>query len=249
MTTLLQITNLCAKAEEPILRGVTLTVPSGQVHVIMGPNGAGKSTLAHVLAGHPSYTVTSGDVQFCGQDLLACSPEERAHRGLFLGFQYPVEVAGVEMGRFLLTACNAKRKAVGEEPLSTERFSELLEEKMALLEMRANVKDRDVNVGFSGGEKKRNEMLQLLMLEPTLAVLDETDSGLDVDAMKTVAKGIQTFLSPQRSCLLITHYDRLLQYVHPDVVHIMDGGRIIASGGEEMVHKVSASGFEWARRL
>lgn len=246
---ILEVTNLCAKAEEPILRGVTLRVPPGQVHVIMGPNGAGKSTLAHVLAGHPSYSVTAGEAVFCGQDLLAASPEERAHRGLFLGFQYPIEVAGVEMDRFLLAAINAKRKASGEEPVTPQVFRELLEKNRSLLGMGENGTTREVNVGCSGGEKKRNEMLQLLMLDSKLAILDKTDSGLDVDAMKTVAEAIKYFLSPQKSCLLITHYDRFLQYVRPDAVHIMYNGRVVASGGEEMVQKVCTSGFEWARRL
>jgi Fe-S cluster assembly ATP-binding protein len=249
MVPLLQVHSLSAKAEKPILNGVTFEVLPGQIHVIMGPNGAGKSTLAHVLAGHPFYAVTSGEVLFCGNDLLSLLPEERAHRGLFLGFQYPIEVPGVDTFKFLRAAVQAKRKANGEEPFSQEAFESMLKSKMDMLQMRHEVKDRDVNTGFSGGEKKRNEILQLLLLEPKLAILDETDSGLDVDAMKVIAGGIQSFMTPEKSCILITHYERLLQYLTPDVVHIMVDGRIVFSGGKELMQRIIETGFEWARQL
>lgn len=230
-----------------LLKGVNLRVSAGEVHAIMGPNGAGKSTLAKVLAGHPDYE-TTGKALFEGKDILELDPEERAHLGLFMGFQYPVEIPGIANAQFLQAAYNAARKARGEAPMSEETFQKLLEEKMALLEMRPDFGTRNVNEGFSGGEKKRNEILQMAVLEPKLAILDETDSGLDIDALKSVAHGINTLRSPDNALLLITHYQRLLDYIRPDFVHVLIDGRIAISGGPELALELEREGYEqWQR--
>ena len=228
-----------------ILRGLTLTVGTGEIHAIMGPNGAGKSTLAYVLGGRPGYEVTAGSVAFDGQDLLALEPHERAAAGLFLGFQYPVEIPGVSNVQFLREALNAQRKARGQEPLSGGEFLKLAREKAALLRMDMEMLKRPVNVGFSGGEKKRAEMVQMGILDPRFAVLDETDSGLDIDALKIVGEGINAIMrAPGKGVLLITHYQRLLDYVRPDRVHILSQGRIVRSGGPELAHQLETEGYE-----
>ena len=243
---MLEIANLHASVGgTPILNGLTLTVNAGEVHAIMGPNGAGKSTLAYVLGGRPGYEVTAGSVTFAGQDLLALEPHERAAAGLFLGFQYPVEIPGVSNVQFLREALNAQRAARGEEPLSGGDFLKLAREKAALLKLDMDMLKRNVNVGFSGGEKKRAEMVQMGILDPAFAVLDETDSGLDIDALKTVGNGINAIMrSPDKGVLLITHYQRLLDYVRPDRVHVLARGRIVASGGPELAHQLETEGYE-----
>ena len=242
---MLTIENLHATvAGKPILNGLTLSVPSGEVHAIMGPNGSGKSTLAYVLAGRPGYEVTQGSVTFDGQDMLAMEPHERAAAGLFLGFQYPVEIPGVSNVQFLREALNAQRKARGQEPLSGGEFLKLAREKAGLLKMDMDMLKRPVNVGFSGGEKKRNEMVQMGILDPRLAILDETDSGLDIDALRTVGDGINAIMRrPDKAVLLITHYQRLLDYVQPDFVHVLAGGRIVKSGGAELARELEAHGY------
>ncbi len=227
-----------------LLKGVNLHISPGQVHAIMGPNGAGKSTLAKVLAGHPDYEAT-GKAIFDGQDILELDPEERAHLGLFMGFQYPVEIPGIANSQFLHAAYNAVRKARKEALLSEEEFQLLLEQKMALLDIRSDFGKRNVNEGFSGGEKKRNEILQMAVLEPKLAILDETDSGLDIDALKSVAEGVNTLRRPDNALLLITHYQRLLDYIQPDFVHVLIDGRIAISGGPELALKLEAEGYDW----
>jgi len=228
-----------------ILRGLSLTVNAGEVHAIMGPNGAGKSTLAYVLGGRPGYEVTEGSVTFDGQNLLALEPHERAAAGLFLGFQYPVEIPGVSNLQFLREALNAQRKAHGEEPLSGGDFLKLAREKAALLKLDMEMLKRPVNVGFSGGEKKRAEMVQMGILDPMFAVLDETDSGLDIDALRVVGEGIEAIMRKQdKGVLLITHYQRLLDYVEPDKVHVMVAGRIVKSGGPELAHQLESEGYE-----
>lgn len=243
---MLEIKNLCASIEgKPILKGVTLTVNANEIHAIMGPNGAGKSTLAKVLAGHPSYDITSGEVIFQGKNLLEMEPEERAHAGLFMSFQYPVEIPGVSNIQFLRTAYNSNRKARGEKELSLEDFEKLLEKKMALVDVKAAFKDRNLNEGFSGGEKKRNEVLQMAVLEPILAILDETDSGLDIDAMRIVAAGVNQIMHPGMGLLLITHYQRLLDYIKPHVVHVMLDGKIVQSGGPELALALEEKGYDW----
>jgi Fe-S cluster assembly ATP-binding protein len=242
----LEIKDLHASAgEKEILQGVSLTIGKGQVHAIMGPNGSGKSTLAQVLAGHPSYEVTAGSVRFEGQDLLDLQPEERAQAGLFLAFQYPVEIPGVTNAYFLRAAYNELRKARGLEEVDPLDFLDVLEEKLKTVEWGSDIMSRAVNAGFSGGEKKRNEILQLAVLEPKLAILDETDSGLDIDALRIVAAGVNKLRSPDRSFLVVTHYQRLLNYIVPDVVHVLVNGRIAKSGGKELALELEARGYDW----
>ena len=243
---MLTITDLHASVgDKPILKGLTLHVPAGEVHAIMGPNGAGKSTLAHVLGGKPGYEVTGGSVEFRGQDLLALEPHERAAAGLFLGFQYPVEIPGVSNVQFLREALNAQRKSRGEEPLSGGEFLKLAKDKAALLKMDMEMLKRQVNVGFSGGEKKRAEMVQMGILDPAFAVLDETDSGLDIDALRIVGAGINAIMrAPDKGVLLITHYQRLLDVVKPDKVSILAGGRIVETGGPELALRLEAEGYD-----
>ena len=243
---MLEITNLHATvADKPILKGLTLTVPAGEIHAIMGPNGAGKSTLSYVLGGRPGYEVTSGTVTFNGIDLLDLEPHERAAAGLFLGFQYPVEIPGVSNVQFLREALNAQRKSRGEESLSGGDFLKLAREKAALLKLDMDMLKRQVNVGFSGGEKKRAEMVQMGILDPKFAVLDETDSGLDIDALKVVGEGINAIMrAPGKAVLLITHYQRLLDYVKPDRVHVLAGGRIVQSGGPDLALRLENEGYD-----
>jgi Fe-S cluster assembly ATP-binding protein len=243
---MLTITDLHASVgDKPILKGLTLDVPPGEIHAIMGPNGAGKSTLANVLGGKPGYAVTGGSVMFRGQDLFALEPHERAAAGLFLGFQYPVEIPGVSNVQFLREALNAQRKARGEEPLSGGEFLKLAKDKAGLLKMDMDMLKRQVNVGFSGGEKKRAEMVQMGILDPAFAVLDETDSGLDIDALRIVGAGINAIMrSPDKAVLLITHYQRLLDVVKPDKVSILAGGRIVETGGPELALRLEAEGYD-----
>ena len=242
---MLRIENLHATvAGKPILNGLTLTVPTGQIHAIMGPNGAGKSTLAYVLGGRPGYEVTEGSVTFDGRDLFALEPHERAAAGMFLGFQYPVEIPGVSYLQFLRESLNSQRRARGEKELSGAEFIRLAKDKAALLGMDAEMLKRPVNVGFSGGEKKRAEMVQMGIMDPRLAILDETDSGLDIDALKAVGKGINSIMrAPGKSVLLITHYQRLLDYVTPDRVHVLSKGRIVRSGGPGLAHELEREGY------
>ena len=247
---MLDIKDLAANAgDKEILRGITLTVDAGEVHAIMGPNGSGKSTLAQVLAGHPSYEVTRGSVTYLGQDLLEMEADARAQAGVFLAFQYPVEIPGVTNAYFLRAAYNAKRKAHGLEELDPMDFLDLLEEKLKLVEWGPEIMSRAVNAGFSGGEKKRNEILQMAVLEPTLAILDETDSGLDIDALKIVAHGVNALRRPDSATIVVTHYQRLLDHIVPDYVHVLAGGRIVKSGGKELAHELEARGYEWITDL
>ena len=242
---LLKIEGLRACVEDKeILKGVDLTIRKGEVHVVMGPNGAGKSTLSSVLAGKPQYTVTGGSVTFMGKDLLKMNPEERSWAGIFLSFQYPVEIPGVTITNFIKTAVNSRRKALGEEPLSAADFLKLMKEKMALVRMRPEFAKREVNVGFSGGEKKRNEIFQMAMLDPVLSILDETDSGLDVDALRIVAEGVNTLRTPEKSAIVITHYQRLLDYIVPDIVHVLKDGRIVKTAGKELVAQIESEGYD-----
>ncbi len=242
---LLDIRNLQAGVEgKQILKGVDLQVRRGEVHAVMGPNGAGKSTLGGVLSGRPSFTVTGGGVSFDGRDLLAMSPEERSWAGLFMSFQYPVEIPGVSITNFMKAAVAARRKAQGLPELSPAEFLKLLKEKMGMLQMKGEFAKREVNVGFSGGEKKRNEIFQMAMLEPTLSILDETDSGLDVDALRIVAEGVNALRTPQTAAIVITHYQRLLDYIVPDVVHVLKDGRIVRTGGRELVDLIEKEGYE-----
>jgi Fe-S cluster assembly ATP-binding protein len=230
-----------------ILKGVDLTIREGEVHAIMGPNGSGKSTLAQVLAGHPAYTVLGGSVKYDGKDLLDLNPEERAREGVFLAFQYPVEIRGITNSYFLRSALNALRKHRGLPELDPIDFLQFLEAKLKAIGWDDSMMNRPVNEGFSGGEKKRNEILQLAVLEPRLAILDETDSGLDIDALKTVAETVNQLRSPDRSFLIVTHYQRLLDYITPDVVHVLADGRIVKSGGPELAHELEAKGYDWLR--
>jgi Fe-S cluster assembly ATP-binding protein len=245
---MLEIRDLKARiGDTEILTGLTLTVNSGEVHAIMGPNGSGKSTLALVLAGHQDYVVTGGSVHYMGQDLLGMDPEERARIGVFLGFQYPVEIAGVNNAYLLKAALNAKRRTQGEPEVDAFDFLKLAREKMKLLDMDQALLNRGVNEGFSGGEKKRNEILQMAVLEPRLAILDETDSGLDIDALRAVAKGVNSLRDPERAIVLVTHYQRLLDYVEPDYVHVLSGGSIIRSGDKSLALQLEEKGYDWVR--
>ena len=242
---LLKIEGLHAKiGDKEILKGIDLKIRRGEVHAVMGPNGAGKSTLSAVLTGKPQYEVTAGSITFAGQDLLAMSPEERSWAGIFLSFQYPIEIPGVSITNFMKTAVNARRKAAGLEEMKGGEFLKLLREKMAFVQMKPEFAKREVNVGFSGGEKKRNEIFQMAMLEPVLSILDETDSGLDVDALKIVADGVNALRTPEKSAMIITHYQKLLEYVVPDVVHVLKDGRIVATGGREVVDIIENQGFD-----
>ena len=245
MDNLLEIRDLHAGIDgKEILKGVNLTIRHGEVHAVMGPNGAGKSTLSAVLAGRPDFKVTSGNIVYEGKDLLAMSPEERSRAGIFLSFQYTVEIPGVSITNFLKAAVSCRRKALGLEELSAGQFLKLLKEKMALVGMKPEFAKREVNVGFSGGEKKRNEIFQMAMLEPTFSILDETDSGLDVDALKIVAEGVNALRTPQSASIVITHYQRLLELIVPDVVHVLKDGRIIRTGGRELVEQIENSGYD-----
>src|SRR5687767_3116387 len=241
---LLEVKDLKVRVEErEILHGLSLTVNPGEVHAIMGPNGSGKSTLSHVIAGKPGYEVTGGEILFKGEDLLEMSPDERSAKGVFLAFQYPMEIPGVATMTFLRTALNAQRKARGEAELTTPEFMKKVRDSAAHLGIDMEMLRRGVNVGFSGGEKKRNEILQLAMLEPKLAILDETDSGLDIDALKIVSEGVNRLRGPERSFVVITHYQRLLNYIVPDVVHVLSRGRVVKSGGKELALELEAKGY------
>jgi Fe-S cluster assembly ATP-binding protein len=243
---LLEVRGLRASAgEKEILRGIDLTVYPGEVHAVMGPNGSGKSTLAQVIAGHPAFEVTAGEVVYDGQNLLDLEPEERAQAGVFLAFQYPVEIPGISNAYFLRAAYNAIRKARGLEEVDSMDFLDLLEEKLRVVEWPPEIMSRAVNSGFSGGEKKRNEILQMAVLEPRLAVLDETDSGLDIDALRIVAKGVSALRRPDNATILVTHYQRLLNHIIPDRVHVLSGGRIVKSGGKELALELEERGYEW----
>ena len=243
---MLEIRGLRASIEDKeILRGIDLTVNAGEVHAVMGPNGSGKSTLAQVLAGHPSFEVTGGSVTYNGQDLLELEPEERAHAGIFLAFQYPIEIPGVTNAYFLRAAYNEMRKMRGQEEVDPIEFLDVIEEKTKLVQMDPSMLNRSVNMGFSGGEKKRNEILQMAVLEPKLAILDETDSGLDIDALRVVADGVNALKAPDRATIVVTHYQRLLNYIVPDYVHVLVGGRIVKSGGKELALELEARGYDW----
>ncbi|GAD05511.1 iron-sulfur cluster assembly ATPase protein SufC [Porphyromonas crevioricanis JCM 15906] len=245
---LLNINNLHASiGDKSILRGINLQVNRGEVHSIMGPNGSGKSTLSSVLVGHPAFTVTEGFVEYNGENLLEFSPEERSHKGLFLSFQYPVEIPGVSMTNFIRSAVIERRKALGLPQLSAADFLKLMKEKQALVEIDKSFSGRSVNVGFSGGEKKRNEIFQMAMLEPTLSILDETDSGLDIDALRIVAEGVNRLRSKDNATIVITHYQRLLDYIKPDFVHVLYKGRIIRSGGPELALELEERGYDWLK--
>ena len=245
---MLKIENLHASiAGKEILKGINLTVGEGEVHAIMGPNGSGKSTLSNVLVGHPAYTVTEGTVTFRGKDLLGMTPEDRSHEGLFLSFQYPVEIPGVSMTTFMRTAVNAQRTYRGLPPLEAPDFLKLMREKRALVGLDSKLANRSVNEGFSGGEKKRNEIYQMAMLEPLLSILDETDSGLDIDALRIVAEGVNKLHTPQNSVIVITHYQRLLNYIRPDVVHVLYAGRIVKTGGPELAQELEERGYDWLK--
>jgi Fe-S cluster assembly ATP-binding protein len=244
----LEIRDLHATVEgKEILRGVNLSVKKGEIHAIMGPNGSGKSTLAKILAGHPAYVVTKGEVLYEGRNLLELAPDERAREGVFLAFQYPVEVPGVSNAQFLRLAYNEKRKHRGEEELDPLEFKDLLAERAKVVEMDAGLMSRSVNEGFSGGEKKRNEILQMAVLEPKLAVLDETDSGLDIDALRIVSEGVNKLRTPENAVVLVTHYQRLLNYIVPDHVHVLYRGRIVRTGGKELALELEAKGYDWIK--
>ena len=245
---MLQITNLHATVGgKEILKGVDLTINDGEIHALMGTNGAGKSTLSNVIVGNPAYEVTEGSITFDGKDLLAMKPEERANAGIFMSFQAPVEIPGVSMTNFIKAAVNARRKARGEEPLKAADFIKLMKEKRELVEIDKKLLNRSVNEGFSGGEKKRNEIFQRAMLEPTFCILDETDSGLDVDALRIVANGFNLLRTEKTSAMVITHYQRMLEYIKPDVVHVLIDGRIVKTGGAELAEKIEQEGFDWIK--
>lgn len=242
---LLKIKNLHASiGDKEILKGIDLSIKKGEIHAVMGPNGAGKSTLSAVLAGKPDFTVTEGEISFMGKDLLTLKPEERAWAGIFLSFQYPVEIPGVSITNFMKTALNAKLKYEGKEEISAGNFLKLMKEKMASIKMRPEFSKREINVGFSGGEKKRNEIFQMSMLDPVLSILDETDSGLDVDALKIVADGVKSLHRADNTSIIITHYQKLLEYIVPDVVHILKNGKIVKTAGKELVNIIEKEGFD-----
>jgi len=246
---MLEIKNLHANINgKEILKGLSLTVNAGEVHAIMGPNGAGKSTLSSVLTGNPAFTVTEGDVTFNGKNLLELSPENRSREGIFLSFQYPVEIPGVSMVNFMRTAVNEHRKYKGLEPMSASDFLKLQREKKELVEMDSKLANRSVNEGFSGGEKKRNEIFQMAMLDPKLSILDETDSGLDIDALRIVANGVNKLKTPENASIVITHYQRLLDYIVPDFVHVLYDGRIVKSGGKELAYELEERGYDWIKQ-
>ena len=246
---MLEIKNLHATIEgKEILKGINLVVRPGEVHAIMGPNGSGKSTLSAVLTGNPAYTVTGGEVTFYGKDLLAMSPEDRSHEGLFLSFQYPVEIPGVSMVNFMRAAINEKRKYFGKEPLSATEFLKLMREKRAIVELDNKLASRSVNEGFSGGEKKRNEIFQMAVLEPKLSILDETDSGLDIDALRIVAGGVNKLKTENNATIVITHYQRLLDYIKPDFVHVLYTGKIVMTGGPELALTLEEKGYDWIKQ-
>ena len=245
---MLEIKNLHANiGDKEILNGLNLTVNDGEVHAIMGPNGSGKSTLSAIITGNPSYTVTEGSITFNGKDLLALKPEDRAREGIFLSFQYPVEIPGVSMVNFMRAAINAKRQYQGQEPLSSTDFLHLMREKQKVVSLDNRLANRSVNVGFSGGEKKRNEIFQMAMLEPKLSILDETDSGLDIDALRIVAEGVNLLKRPDNATIVITHYQRLLDYIVPDVVHVLYKGRIVMTEGKELALELEKRGYEWIK--
>ncbi len=247
---MLEIRNLHATVDgNEILKGISLKINKGEIHAIMGPNGSGKSTLAKILAGHPAYEVTSGEVLFEGKNLLELSPDERAREGIFLAFQYPVEVPGVSNAQFMRLAYNEKRKHLGEEELDPLEFKDLLAERAKVVEMDAGLMSRSVNEGFSGGEKKRNEILQMAVLQPKLAVLDETDSGLDIDALRIVSEGVNKLRTKDNAIVLVTHYQRLLNYIVPDYVHVLSGGRIVKSGGKELALELEEKGYDWVKDM
>lgn len=245
---MLEVKNLHANiGEKEILKGINLTIKAGETHAILGPNGSGKSTLSAVLVGNPLFEVTEGTATFNGKDLLTMKPEDRSHEGLFLSFQYPVEIPGVSMTNFMKTAINEKRKYEGKEPISGSDFIKLMKEKRKIVELDAKLANRSVNEGFSGGEKKRNEIFQMAMLEPKLSILDETDSGLDVDALRIVAEGVNKLKTPETSTIVITHYQRLLDILKPDVVHVLYKGRIVKTGGPELAKEIEEKGFDWIK--
>ncbi len=245
---MLEIRNLHASVEgKEILKGVSLTIRDGEVHALMGPNGSGKSTLCNVLVGNPQYTVTEGSILFNGKDLLAMPPEDRSHEGLFMSFQSPIEIPGVSMVNFMRAAINAKRKYWGQEPIAAPEFLKLMKEKRQIVELDASLTRRSVNEGFSGGEKKRNEIFQMAMLEPKLAILDETDSGLDVDALRIVIEGFNKIRKPETSAIVITHYQRMLDYLRPDVVHVLVNGSIVRTGDADLGYRIEREGFDWIK--
>ena len=245
---MLEIKNLHAKAgDKEILKGVNLTINDGEIHALMGTNGAGKSTLSNVIVGNPAYEVTEGEILFNGQDLLSMSADERANAGIFMSFQMPVEIPGVSMTNFMKAAVNARRKAQGLEPMKASDFIKLMKEKRQLVEIDQKLMSRSVNEGFSGGEKKRNEIFQMAMLEPTFCILDETDSGLDVDALRIVATGFNKLRTEKTSAIVITHYQRLLDYIKPDIVHVLIDGRIVKTGGPDLAQKIEDEGFDWIK--
>ena len=246
---MLEIKDLHASINgKEILKGINLSVKPGEIHAIMGPNGSGKSTLSSVLVGNPMFEVTKGSVEFSGKDLLELSPEDRSHEGIFLSFQYPVEIPGVSMVNFMRAAVNEQRKYKELPPLSASEFLKVMREKRAVLELDSKLANRSVNEGFSGGEKKRNEIFQMAMLEPKLSILDETDSGLDIDALRIVAEGVNKLKSPENSCIVITHYQRLLDYIKPDVVHVLYNGRIVKTAGPELALELEEKGYDWIKK-